>query len=51
MSADDFGGFEPAAEHRELAATVWGTYVALRKEGFTEAQALAIVGQLIMKPT
>lgn len=32
---------------RELAKTLHDMYVALRKEGFTESQALAIIGQVL----
>ena len=32
---------------REMARILWETYAALVKEGFTEAQALTIVGQII----
>lgn len=38
---------EPSADLRTLAKTLWETYVALCKEGFSETQALTIVGQII----
>ena len=38
---------EPSAAMREMARILWETYAALVKEGFTEAQALTIVGQII----
>ena len=40
-------GIEPNAEMRALAATCWQAFVALQKEGFTEAQALQIIGHMI----
>lgn len=33
----------PSTEQRQLATTLYGTYVALVDVGFTEAAALAIV--------
>lgn len=39
--------FEPAAEMRAFAATLRQMFEALRQEGFTEQQALTIVGQVI----
>ena len=38
---------EPNAEIRQMASTVWQMFVALKDEGFTEQQALVIVGELI----
>jgi hypothetical protein len=38
---------EPAAELRALAAMMWQTFVALQAEGFTEKQAIAIIGQML----
>lgn len=37
------GAIVPNAEQRQLAVTLYGTYVALVEVGFTEAAALAIV--------
>jgi hypothetical protein len=39
---------EPAAELRQAAHTIRETYIALTNEGFTETQALHIVGQLLV---
>lgn len=41
------GPTEPAAEMRTVAAQLWQMFVALRAEGFTEGQALAIIGHAI----
>ncbi len=41
------GPIEPSADLRELANTLRQTYVALTQEGFTEEQALFIIGQII----
>ena len=38
---------EPSADLRQLASLWWQLFVALQNEGFTEAQALTIVGQVI----
>lgn len=38
---------EPAADLRQLASTVWQTFVALQAEGFSEKQALTIIGQML----
>lgn len=38
---------EPNAELRQLASTMWQTFVALTDEGFTEGQALQIIGALL----
>lgn len=38
---------EPNAELRQLASVMWQTYVALIDEGFTEQQALTIIGQML----
>lgn len=40
----DSGGVEPSAEIRNAAHMVREMYVALLMEGFTEAQALQIIG-------
>lgn len=41
------GPTEPAAEFRQLASVYWQMFVALHQEGFSEAQALAVVGHVI----
>lgn len=41
------GPTEPSADLRKLASVVYQAYVALVAEGFTEAQALVIVGQML----
>lgn len=38
---------EPRAEIREGARAIREVYAALRAEGFTEQQALVIVGQML----
>jgi rRNA processing protein Krr1/Pno1 len=38
---------EPTADQREAAKATRGIYVALIKEGFTEDQALKILGTMI----
>jgi hypothetical protein len=38
---------EPSADLRAMASFCWQTFVALKSEGFTEAQALTIVGELL----
>lgn len=38
---------EPAADLRQLAATLWQAYIALTSEGFNERQALIIIGQML----
>jgi hypothetical protein len=38
---------EPSAILREAAAFYWQTFVALTNEGFTEAQALQIIAEII----
>lgn len=40
-------GIEPNAELRSLAKFQFQMFVALRQEGFTEQQALTIIGQYI----
>lgn len=44
---DKIGSTEPAADMREAAAALWSMYVALIKEGFSEKQALTIIGHAI----
>lgn len=41
------GPIEPAANLRELANTLHQMFVALTQEGFTEQQALIVIGQLL----
>jgi hypothetical protein len=38
---------EPAADLRQMAAALWQMYVALTNEGFTERQALVMIGQMM----
>lgn len=38
---------EPNAEVRQVASALWQMFVALTREGFTEAQALTIIGHSI----
>lgn len=38
---------EPSADHRAAASALWQMFVALTAEGFTEAQALQIVGVVV----
>jgi hypothetical protein len=38
---------EPSAEQRTAAKTIRAFYIALLDEGFTEAQSLVIVGQMM----
>jgi hypothetical protein len=42
------GPIEPAADLRQLANMLRQTYLALVQEGFTEREALAIIGQIIV---
>jgi hypothetical protein len=41
------GPIEPSADLRQMAATLHGMYVALMQEGFTEREALVIIGQIL----
>lgn len=41
------GPREPSADLRMLAATLRQAYLALVAEGFTQAQALTVVGQIL----
>jgi hypothetical protein len=41
------GPIEPNAELRTLANTLHQMFVALTQEGFTEQQALVIIGQIL----
>lgn len=38
---------EPDAETRAAAKSCWATYIALTEEGFTESQALQIIGYIL----
>lgn len=38
---------EPASDLRQLASALWQTFVALTQEGFSEQQALIIIGQML----
>ena len=42
-----FDKFEPSASMRGLTRGIWELFVALRKDGFNEQQALTIVGQIL----
>lgn len=42
---------EPSADLRQIASTLMQMYVALTNEGFSERQALAIIGQCIASST
>jgi len=41
------GPTEPTADLRQMASLLRQTFIALVNEGFTEAQALKIVGEII----
>lgn len=41
------GPIEPAADLRAAAKIYFGIFTALQQEGFTEQQALVVVGQII----
>ncbi|AHH98351.1 hypothetical protein [Kutzneria albida] len=41
------GPIEPSADLRKLASVLRQTYIALIAEGFTEHQALVIIGQIL----
>jgi hypothetical protein len=38
---------EPSADLRQLASMLFQTYTALTNEGFTEQQALVVIGQIL----
>lgn len=38
---------EPSADLRQAASAMWQMFVALTREGFTEQQALIIIGQML----
>lgn len=48
MNGDERPKTEPSADLRTLAATCWQTFIALRDEGFTDTQALTIIGQMLI---
>ncbi len=41
------GPTEPSAVHRTAASAMWQMFVALTSEGFSEQQALTIIGYAI----
>jgi len=41
------GPVEPSADLRQMASALRQMFIALTSEGFTEQQALAIIGQVI----
>lgn len=41
------GPIEPAADKRQAAYELRQMYLALTQEGFTEREALAIIGQIL----
>lgn len=45
MSADY--GMEPNAEMRQMAKTCWQMYQALTQQGFTDVQAMQLLGETI----
>jgi hypothetical protein len=45
------GPREPAANLRQLASVLHQTYTALVAEGFTEQQALTIIGMILAAQT
>jgi hypothetical protein len=42
---------EPSADLRQAASSMWQMYVALTNEGFSENQALKIIGSVIAAQT
>lgn len=42
-----FPGEEPTADNRQMAKAIRGMFVALVNEGFSENQALEIVGNVL----
>ncbi len=38
---------EPSADLRQFASVMWQMYTALTLEGFTEAQALVVIGRVL----
>lgn len=43
----DRAPIEPSADLRHMASTLRQTYIALTAEGFTETEALLIIGQIL----
>lgn len=41
------GPIEPSAEVRQAASQLWQIFAGLKNEGFTEYQALVIIGQIL----
>ncbi len=39
---------EPSADIRVFASAMWQMYVALTLEGFSEQQALVVIGQMLV---
>jgi len=39
---------EPSADIRMFASLMWQTYIALTLEGFSEQQALIVIGQMLV---
>lgn len=44
------GPTEPSADKRQAAAELWQIFVALSNEGFSERQALEIIGSILRGP-
>lgn len=38
---------EPSADQRSMAQTFMGWYVSFREQGFTEAQAIRLIGEVV----
>lgn len=38
---------EPSADLRQLASMLWQMFIALRAEGFSETQALKVIGEVL----
>lgn len=45
---DNMGPMEPSANARQAAKELRGLFLALTYEGFTESQALTLIGQLLL---
>lgn len=41
------GPTEPSADLREAASAMWQMFVALQNEGFSETQALTVIGHVL----
>lgn len=44
---NEYGTVEPPAQLRQASRELFLMFVALMKEGFTEAQAIAIIGAVL----